>query len=180
MTKEEKRRKAEASGKEPPFDPEELVRAYEAGETAVALAARYGRCAAAVRTLLKHAGTNLRRGRPHGSFQISARDQAIITQYQSGETITALGARYGVSRMRIQQILARYGVDRRRPGPRKGPPSARNQEIIAQYQEGASCQEIGAHYGISKMRVSQILIRYGVQRRGLRKEANGGGPNASC
>ena len=40
--------------------------------------------------------------------------------------------------------------------------------------------EIGARYGISKMRVSQILIRYGVQRRGLRKEANGGGPNASC
>jgi hypothetical protein len=31
-----------------------LVRAYAAGETAVALAARYGRCAATVRTLLKN------------------------------------------------------------------------------------------------------------------------------
>jgi uncharacterized protein (DUF433 family) len=102
--------------------------------------------------LLKHAGMNLRPGRPRGSFQISARDQTIITQYQAGETITTLGAGYGVSRMRIQQILARYGVDRRRPGPQKGPPSARNQAIIAQYRAGASCLEIGACYGISKMR----------------------------
>jgi transposase len=166
MTEEEKRRKAEASGKGPPPDSGELVRAYEAGETAVALAARYGRRAAAVRTLLKNAGMNLRRGRPPGSLPISARDQAIIAQYQAGETMTALGARYGVSRMRIQQILIRYGVERRRPGPQEGrPPSARNQAIIAQYQEGASCQEVGARYGISKVRVSRILIRYGVQRR---------------
>lgn len=45
------------------------------------------------------------------------RDQKIIQEYLEGATLTDVGKRYSLSNARVQQILARYKIQSRKPGP---------------------------------------------------------------
>lgn len=51
------------------------------------------------------------------------READMAQAYKAGETLSGIGGRYGVSRERVRQILARSGLTLRPRGRRKdGPP----------------------------------------------------------
>lgn len=40
------------------------------------------------------------------------RDAAIVAAYRAGETMPSLGARYGITRQRVEQVVRKAGVPR--------------------------------------------------------------------
>lgn len=48
----------------------------------------------------------------HRRRKLNKRDRNMAALYRNGETLAAIGLKYGVSRERVRQILARQGMDR--------------------------------------------------------------------
>ena len=91
---------------------EHMVAAYEAGVSVTAVAAEHGISSYRVYQTLKEAGARMRRRGPIGVID-HKRAQVIAEMYIAGATMKQLGARYGVTRQRVRQILIRLGVERR-------------------------------------------------------------------
>lgn len=48
-------------------------------------------------------------------------------------------------------------------------PRARDEQMVGMYTSGKTMEEIGAHYGVSRQRICQILQRNGVSTAGARR-----------
>jgi transcriptional regulator with XRE-family HTH domain len=133
----------------------------------------------------------------------TARDQAILREYEAGDSQATIASRYGVCKARISQIIIQYGKSSRKRGrPPKDDKlemrldeverrlaaveaklaevlenggamttalnkngSSRNQAIIKDYEAGVSPATMAQRYGVSKGRISQILLKNGIRRR---------------
>jgi len=83
---------------------------------------------------------------------------ALVAEYQAGEGMKVLAARYGIHRHSVREHLDRAGVDRR--------PRRLSEEDIdaatAMYEAGSSLSKIGAHFGCDP-----TTVRRGLRRRGV-------------
>jgi lambda repressor-like predicted transcriptional regulator len=108
------------------------------------------------------------------------RNQEIIAAYCGGETGSEVGARYGITRQRVSQILLRYGVETRHSGSEEGLAKAReriqalaadglmdrhpdrNSKIVAAHKAGAGLRKIARDMGLSPGVVAGVLHRKGL------------------
>jgi len=107
-------------------------------------------------------------GDPMGGEHLKERNQEIVRLYvEELLTVAEVGARLRLSPSGVWHILARAGVNRRKPGPR---PTThlreRNDEIARAYaQEGLTLEGVGRRFGLSPSGVWHILARAGVNGR---------------
>ena len=96
------------------------------------------------------------------------RNEEIVRLYvEEGLTVKDVGGLFGLTYVRVIQVLEEAGVDRRSRGWRSGWPwrdaNQRTKEIIAAYvEEELSLEEVGARFRLSPTCVRQVLIRAGV------------------
>ncbi|MER6587358.1 hypothetical protein [Micromonospora chalcea] len=98
--------------------------------------------------------------------------EEIISCAATGESLTAIGARYGVTRQAIRAVLRRNGVPPRRTGTLTD--NQRN-EVLHRFLGGASLNQIAAEFGVTAPAVRGLLTRRGIEIRsvshGLRHDA---------
>jgi DNA-directed RNA polymerase specialized sigma subunit len=101
---------------------------------------------------------------------LGKRDEEIVRLYvEDGLTVKDVGALFGLTYVRVIQVLEAAGVDRRSRGWRSGWPwrdsEQRTKEIIAAYvEEELSLEEVGARFGLSPTCVRHVLIKASVAR----------------
>lgn len=101
-------------------------------------------------------------------------DEEMVALYQSGLSIEDVGAKLGCSGGTVRNALKRLGAKMRKRGPARMAAlyPERTADMVAMRERGATLQEIGAKYKLTRERVRQILIREGVDtsNRPLSKE----------
>lgn len=90
-------------------DTPSIAAAYRAGATIVEIAAQFGCSTATIYTALRAADVPMRpRGRVRGrSRQSEQREREIITLRQQGRTCAEIANKFGITRQRVSQIVAR-------------------------------------------------------------------------
>jgi hypothetical protein len=96
--------------------------------------------------------------------------QVVISAYRSGQTLRAIGDRFGIAHSAIWRILDRYAEPRRVPGQSGKPPSlpaqrTRDAAVIDAYRDGQSLPRISRSLGIGSTTAWKILVRHGKPRR---------------
>ncbi|MEU9739976.1 hypothetical protein AB0E12_12395 [Micromonospora chersina] len=101
-----------------------------------------------------------------------AEREEILARATSGDSITAIGVRYGVTRQAIRGLLRRNGVPPRRAGTLT---DAQRSEVVRRFLGGASLSQIAADFGVTAPSVRGLVLRRGIQIRsvseGLRHDA---------
>lgn len=124
-----------------------------------------------------------------------ARVRAMYALYGAGATLDEVGARFGVTRARVSQLFSAAGLPTRRRGWRRANREgrsvanvratrerhrARGQEraarareerarkMAAMYSSGATLEDVGRAFGVTRERARQILAAAGVPARGVR------------
>lgn len=90
----------------------------------------------------------------------------LAREYEAGEDMTVLAARWGLHRTTVAGHLRRAGVLLRR----QGVPIERLEEAVRLYGEGWSCQRLAERFGCDDETVRQALRRAGVRLRKPWKE----------
>jgi hypothetical protein len=92
----------------------------------------------------------------------SSRHSQIAQVYQSGKTLAATGAIFGISRERVRQILAKVGVPSRRTTKL---PRAVGDRVARLYQRGATIEAAAVAVGVSAFTARNMLVDRGIERR---------------
>ena len=82
--------------------------------------------------------------------------------YVAGHTLVECGARFGIEKTRVVQILVSMGIPRRPRGCPKGfryPPHRLLDEVVALREQGETLEAIGRRFGFSRQAAHQILKR---------------------
>jgi hypothetical protein len=99
------------------FTPE-IIKMYQDGEPILKIAAKAGIAQLTLRQQLMIRGYKPRkRGRPLGKISETSqqRRKAIGALYSQGETLDAIGKKFGVTRERVRQIITYLGLEPRMP-----------------------------------------------------------------
>ncbi|UCH86093.1 MAG: helix-turn-helix domain-containing protein [Dehalococcoidia bacterium] len=147
---------------------EEIVRLYVKQELGLKeVGALVGVSPSTVWLTLERAGVKRRpRGRP--SPIVAGREQEIIRAYtEEGLFLKEVGARFGLSPSTVWRVLLEAGVNLRSRSWRSGwpwrDPKRRSEEIGGAYsQEGQTCGEIAARFGLDEKTVIRVLEKAGV------------------
>ena len=89
--------------------------------------------------------------------QREERDQALVTDYESGLSALTVACRHETSAPQVFRALKRAGIPAR--SFRARPPNTRNAAIVAAYRAGSPAAEVARSVGLTKERVRQILMR---------------------
>ncbi|WFE32869.1 helix-turn-helix domain-containing protein [Micromonospora sp. WMMD975] len=96
----------------------------------------------------------------------------IISRAASGESLTAIGLHFGVTRQAVRAVLRANGVAGRRTGKLT---DAQRNEVVSRFVGGASLSRIAAEFGVTAPSVRGLLLRRGVEiqsvSHGLRHDA---------
>lgn len=87
-----------------------------------------------------------------------------LRAYEDGASILEIATSEGVATQTVRNWLKRQGVTIRRGRGKKRKPDQRIPEIMAMRKEGATLQEIGDHFGITRERVRQLVIKAGLSK----------------
>jgi DNA-directed RNA polymerase specialized sigma24 family protein len=87
--------------------------------------------------------------------------QELIEGYQAGATVYELGARFGIERRTVSNILHRHGV----PMRRRGLAPAQTDEAVRLYEAGLSLARIGEHLSVDPTTVLTRLRERGIPTR---------------
>lgn len=98
------------------------------------------------------------------------RDEKLVEAYEAGTPVSLLVSRFGIGHAAMLRILRARGAKIRPIGRPPGPPAdttpnARHQAIIDMYLDNKTLAEVGNHFRITRERVRQILVRWGVRER---------------
>lgn len=92
------------------------------------------------------------------------RNADIVCRFRAGETLQAIGDRYGVTRERVRQITIRYGAEARRVTQGRAA-AARLEKIRAALAGGATARETGESLGINQANLWRIMNDAGIKPR---------------
>ena len=102
------------------------------------------------------------RPKPGRARQLDAdQTQALIQSYTAGATTYELGARFGIDRQTVSDILHRHSVPRRR----RGLSPAQVDEAIHLYDLGWSLARVGEHLNVDHTTVLTKLRERGIPTR---------------
>ena len=90
-------------------------------------------------------------------------NRTAVKMYREGKSIREIAKRMGRGRETIRYVLHRAGVAIRRRG--RPTDVERDEEVVKMALEGYALEPIGDHFGITKQRVSQIILD--AKKRGL-------------
>ncbi len=143
----------------------ELIRRFNAGETRKQLAKEFGMSEGYVSMIItgrRKTGLIRTGERRDGRIKNSPEtEQNVIRAIESGMTFKAAGELYGVNPQTVSNICRRAGVKSaysRSGRKRKLSPEQEN-ELVKDYNNGATRQEMMVKYGISTSCVTYILHR---------------------
>jgi hypothetical protein len=119
-------------------------------------------CAKVVPQRENHAPAPTVRVPPPGSTATTLRRHEIARVYQSGKTLEATGAMFGITRERVRQILASVGVPSRRKDQFA---PALGDRVARLYQRGETIEAAGRAVGVSAFTARQMLVERGIARR---------------
>lgn len=88
-----------------------------------------------------------------------AESRNMAALYSKGATAREIGSRFGCSDYTVRRRLASIGVALRRRGP-QGQRASWIRTAIRLRRAGATLDEIGARFGVSRQRVHQALSRH--------------------
>lgn len=89
-------------------------------------------------------------------------EKEIIQLYQSGLSMTKVGARYNISGATVMKILNEYNIQKRTKG---GIYKISEQEVINRYSNGESCQKIADSFNVTFHTISSILEKNNIERK---------------
>lgn len=82
---------------------------------------------------------------------LAKRDARIIKLREAGKTsMTEIGARFGLSKGRVSQIVLKLRSDLK--------PSDRDSRIVSMVRDGASRKSLSLLFGLTEERISQIVV----------------------
>ena len=116
----------------------------------------------AVQQVESHAPSPAVRVAPPGSAATTLRRDEIARVYQSGKTLEATGAIFGITRERVRQILAGAGVPSRR---KDRFPTALGDRVARLYQRGETIEAAARAVGVSAFTARKMLVERGIERR---------------
>jgi transposase-like protein len=119
-------------------------------------------CAKVVPQMENHAPAPPVRVPPPGSAATTVRRYEIARAYQSGKTLEATGAMFGITRERVRQILATVGVASRR---KDRFPAALGDRVARLYQRGETIEAAARAVGLSAFTARAMLVERGIERR---------------
>jgi transposase-like protein len=148
----------------------EIVKRYEAGESAAKIAKSLGADPIFAFSALKRAGIKARApGRP----RIFNEDLAtrVVEAYRNGATYADLKRDFGVTSTIVDKSLKWAGLPGREKGSYTFKTQAQRDELIARYTSGEAQSSLAMHYGVSRDAILTVLNNAGVPIRD---------PNDSC
>ena len=89
---------------------------------------------------------------------IAEQAERLVREYEGGDDMTVLAARWGLHRTTVAAHLRRAGVTLRR----QGVSAERLSEAVRLYAAGWSCQRLAERYGCDAETVRQALRHAGV------------------
>lgn len=166
-----------------PLDADEIVAAYQSGDSVKTIAHRLGVAEVTVRRRLVDRGVMIRG--PRGADPLPLDDDAIVAAYVATGSTAAVAQQFGVAIPTIRRRLTGRGFDvsadrrdavtqmRVRTNARTDIPS---DDLIARYRDGWTVQRIARHYDASHTLVSKRLRQLGIlgpPRRHQRRRPSG-------
>jgi hypothetical protein len=82
---------------------------------------------------------------------------AMAALYREGKTLADVGAAFGISRQRVQQLFDDHDIPRYAPGRTRILTPEQEAGLLQCYRDGATMQEAGDAYGVSNSVVQRIL-----------------------
>lgn len=130
----------------------EVIRRYEAGESARSIGLSFGRSQKPVENVLKSHG--LYRDRGFEAFT-PKQEADMVARYGAGETAESLRRSYGCSRGPIVTVLRRQGVYRAHQA--QGLTAEERDEAVELYQSGAKPSEIARRFSCHQGTIDKLL-----------------------
>lgn len=93
--------------------------------------------------------------------------EQIVADYVGGKTLLEVGTEYGCGPNLVKRLLNERGIACRFPGPatptnKKDGPDPRVPEFMAMRANGATLEEIGQHFKLTRERVRQLIVKAGL------------------
>lgn len=151
---------------------EEMYEVYEQGASLTGVGEHFGVSSQLVRRLFREHGLAVRgRGVLSAEYPVAE----MYALYQRGATFREVGEKYGLRAHKVSELFSRAGLARRSASKpelsraeiqaRKREASPRVLEMYELYEHGATLEEIGDDFGITRERVRQLFKQAGLQTR---------------
>lgn len=126
--------------------------------------------AALVQTCLKPARhKDVRLELRHVQHRLSPGEiDALVTAYQAGRSLAALGREFKLHKRTVHAHLIRAGVDLR---PQQVLTPEQVVEVIELYQGGATLKQLGPQFGVANASIRNYLIREGIRLRAAKRQS---------
>lgn len=132
-----------------PLDVAEIVAAYEAGEVPASIAKRHGVAAQTIRNRLHEKHVQMREGGPRPAGQLPI--DRIAAEYERGEELPALAARYGVHPETLRCQMIRHG------GQLRAGDAGLRLRLGKHGDMAALCAELGR----TEQQMTELLLKHG-------------------
>jgi transposase-like protein len=142
----------------------DLVEAYKAGESILAIAKRLRTNTRRVMRVLDESGLSWRH--PGGKKRFSDEDSAEFARaYRAGETLTQIAKQHRASTQVIRRYLLRAGVELRPVGAPAFWTDERKAEAVRRHQAGEQIKDSAKAMGCGTTTLTNTLIELGVHER---------------
>lgn len=147
---------------------QEMYRHYQEGATMGEVAKKFGISLTYVSQLFKKAGLKARTPVPGLNVYPV---QEMYRAYRAGVSLDEVGDRFGVPASTVSQLFGRAGFKpfRREQHPpsklKTGASASHVQDMYVLYEQGATLQEIGYRFGVTREYVRQLFKAAGLKTR---------------
>lgn len=139
--------------------PQEIIDLYLSGDSTCAIAKVYNVDASTILRILNDNGIDTGRGRRRKTDAETT--TKIITDYESGMTMTEVGKKYNLNPVSIMNILDRNGIVKRTHG---GIYKLPEDDVVQEYLNGDSTGKIAQKYGVTTKCICDLFRKLGVER----------------